>query len=141
MPWSPGSKPGAALRFALPDGAGDLSDFTTLSLRAAVDPASPLNAAGEPQAFSVQLTDRAGNSAAVQTRPDEPALIFPPGEMQGVSATETGFFTGIVAADHHPAGVERTSAGVDLANIREIALLFDQTPSGSLFVGDLEWVR
>jgi len=31
--------------------------------------------------------------------------------------------------------------GVDLTDIREIALLFDQTPSGSLFVGDLEWMR
>jgi hypothetical protein len=31
--------------------------------------------------------------------------------------------------------------GVDLTDIREIALLFDRTPSGSLFVGDLEWVR
>jgi hypothetical protein len=31
--------------------------------------------------------------------------------------------------------------GVDLANIREVALLFDQTPSGSLFMGDVEWVR
>ena len=39
--------PGAALRFALPEGAGDLSAFTTLSLRAAVDPASPLNPAGQ----------------------------------------------------------------------------------------------
>ena len=88
--------PGAALRFALPEGAGDLSAFTTLSLRATVDPASPLNPAGQSQAFSVQITDRAGTSAAVQTRPDEPALGFPPGIMQDSSATESGFFTGRV---------------------------------------------
>jgi hypothetical protein len=31
--------------------------------------------------------------------------------------------------------------GVDLADIGEIALLFDQTPSGSLFLADVEWVR
>ena len=133
-------KPGAALRFAVPKGAGDLSGYAALSLRAAVDPASPLNATGQPQAFSVQLTDRAGNSAVLQTRPDEPALGFPPGEMQGVSATETGFFTGIV-----PLTTIRLAlsdfVGVDLTDIREIALLFDRTPSGSLFVGDLEWVR
>ncbi|HSQ71251.1 MAG TPA: hypothetical protein VLM87_02410, partial [Rubrivivax sp.] len=75
-------KPGAALRFALPEGAGNLSGYAALSLRAAVDPASPLNAAGSPQVFSVQLTDRAGNRATVQTRPGEPALGFPPGMMQ-----------------------------------------------------------
>jgi hypothetical protein len=31
--------------------------------------------------------------------------------------------------------------GVDLAAISEIALSFDQTPSGSLFRGDIEFVR
>ncbi len=131
---------GAALRFALPEGAGDLSAFSTLSLRAAVDPASPLNPAGQPQALSVQITDRAGNSAAVQTGPDQPALGFPPGVMQDNSATETGFFTGRV-----PLTTIRLPlsgfAGVDLSDIAEIALLFDQTPSGALFVSDIEWVR
>lgn len=133
-------QPGAALRFDLPEGAGDLSGYTTLSLRAAVDPVSPLNTSGERQAFSVQLTDRAGNSAALQTRPDEPALAFQPGEMQGVSATETGFFTGRV-----PLTTVRLAlsdfAGVDLSDIAEIALIFDQTPSGVLWVADVELVR
>jgi dienelactone hydrolase len=131
---------GAALRFALPPGAGDLSGYATLSLRAAVDPASPLNAPGEPQAFSVQLTDRAGNSAVLQTRPDEPALAFPPGEMQGVSATETGFFTGLVPLTTIRLPLA-SFVGVDLSDIAEIALIFDQTPSGTLFLADLEWVR
>ena len=31
--------------------------------------------------------------------------------------------------------------GVDQTDIREIALVFDQTPSGSLFLGDVEWVQ
>jgi hypothetical protein len=132
--------PGAALRFTLPEGAGDWSGFTTLSLRATVDPASPLNAAGSPQSFSVQLTDRAGNNAILPVRPDEPALVFPPGEMQGVSATETGFFTGIA-----PLTTIRLPlvgfAGVDLSDIAEIALVFDQTASGALFLADVEVVR
>lgn len=133
-------QPGAAWRFALPAGRGDLSGYTTLSLRAAVDPASPLNAAGQPQAFSVQLTDRAGNRAVVQTRPDEPALSFPPGEMQDVSATSTGFFTGRVPLTTIRLPLSAFK-GVDLSDVAEIALLFDQTPSGALFVADLEWVR
>ncbi len=32
-------------------------------------------------------------------------------------------------------------SGVDLSTIREVTLLFDQAPSGSLFLGDLEAVR
>lgn len=133
-------KPGAALRFALPAGAGDLSGFGALSLRAAVDPASPLNAAGSPQAFTVRLTDRSGNSAAVPTRPGEPALSFPPGLMQDDSSLETGFFTGLV-----PLTTIRLPlsdfAGVDLSQVGEIALIFDQTPSGALFLADVTAVR
>ena len=133
-------QPGAALRFTLPEGSSDLSDFSTLSLRAAVDPASPLNAAGSPQAFSVQLTDRAGQRAVVQTRPDEPALAFPPGEMQEVTATETGFFTGRVPLTTIRLPLSAFES-VDLSDIAEIALVFDQTPSGTLFLADIEWVR
>ena len=132
--------PGAALRFVLPEGAGDLSGYTALSLRAAIDPASPRNAVDSPQAFSVQLTDRAGNRATAQTRPGEPALGFPPGTMQVDSVMPTGFFTGLVPLTTIRLAL-RDFAGIDLANIGEIALLFDQRPSGSLFVGDLEWVR
>lgn len=60
--------------------------------------------------------------------------------MQGVSATETGFFTGIAPLTTIRLPLSALS-GVDLANISEVALLFNQTPSGSLFVGDLEWMR
>jgi hypothetical protein len=88
----------------------------------------------------VQLTDRAGNRATIQTRPGEPALGFPPGMIQDDPTMTTGYFTGIVPLTTIRFAL-RDFAGVDLANIGEIALLFDQRPSGSLFVGDLEWVR
>jgi len=131
--------PGGAWRFALPAGQGDLSGYTTFSLRAAVDPLSPLNAPGRPQAFTLQLTDRAGNRASVPTRPDEPALAFPAGLV--VEDEFSGeFFTGPV-----PMITIRWTLsdfdGIDLADIGEMALLFDQTASGSLFLGDLEWVQ
>ncbi|HNS01702.1 MAG TPA: hypothetical protein PKM78_04900 [Anaerolineae bacterium] len=133
-------QPGAALRFALPEGAGDLSGYTTLGLRAAVDPASPLNAAGQPQAFSVQLTDRAGQSAVVTTRPAEPALGYPPGVMQEDDALGVRFFTGRVPLTAIRLPLD-SFTGVDLSDIAGIALLFDQTPSGALFLADLEWMR
>lgn len=133
-------QPGAALRLALPEGAGDLSGYTTMSLRVAVDPISPLNAAGAPQGFSVQLTDSAGATAVAQTRPDEPALLFPPGDVEEDNFFEGGQFTGRV-----PMTTIRLSlgdfAGVDLTHITEVALVFDQTDSGSLFMGDLEVIR
>ena len=133
------AEPGAAWRFALPAGEGDLSGYMTLSLRAAVDPLSPLNAAASSQAFTLQLADRAGNRTAVPTRPDEPALAFPAGLAEEDEFTGD-FFTGPV-----PMTTIRWTLssfdGVDLTDIGEIALLFDQTASGSLFLGDLEWAR
>ncbi len=62
---------GAALRFSLPE-ASDLSQFSSLSLRAALDPLSPLNKAGAYQAFTIQLVDQQGNTAYVHTRPMSP---------------------------------------------------------------------
>ena len=134
------AEPGAAWRFALPEGNGDLSGYTTLSLRAAVDPLSPLNAPDSHQAFSLQLTDRAGNSATVPTRPDEPALGFPAGLVEENDTFEGGLFTGRVPMTKIRLPLSDFD-GIDLADVSEIALLFDQTPSGSLFMGDVEWVR
>jgi hypothetical protein len=128
------------LRFALPEGAGDLSGYTTLSLRAAVDPVSPLNPAGRPQAFTVRLTDAAGRSATAATRAGEPALQFPPGYLQEDEVVATGFFTGPVPLTTIRLPLS-AFAGVDLTEIRELALVFDRTPTGTLFLGDVEWMR
>ena len=75
-------KPGAALRFQIPQGKGDLSQAAAISLRAAVDPLSKLNAKGKQQAFSIRVTDGAGKTATATTRADEPALRFPVGEVE-----------------------------------------------------------
>ena len=133
-------KPGAALRFEIPPGKGDLSRAAAISLRAAVDPMSNLNPAGKGQAFTVQLTDGAGKTAAVHTRPDEPALQFPIGKVETDLGVEGGLFSGRV-----PLTIVRLPvqdfAGVNLSDIREMALVFDQTPTGSIFIGDVEAVR
>ena len=133
-------EPGATLRFELPEEAGDLSDFTTISLRTAVDPTSLLNASGSYQSFSVRLTDSSGATAIVQTQPTEPALLFPLGNVEEDDIFEGGMFTGRV-----PMTTVRLLlgdfAGVDVTQISEVALLFDQTPSGSLFMGDIELVK
>ena len=131
---------GAALRFALPEGQGDLSQAAAISVRAAVDPLSPLNPAGKTQSFSVRLTDGAGKTASVATRPAEPALQFPPGVLEDDPLFAGGHFTGRVPMTTIRLPLS-ASTGVNLADIREMALVFDQTPSGSLFVGDVEWVR
>jgi dienelactone hydrolase len=134
------SQRGNALRFALPDGQRDLSRFAAISLRAALDPLSPLNAPGQFQAFSVQVTDGAGKTAAMHTRPAEPALQFPLGKVEDDPFFEGGLFSGRVPITTVRLPLNDLE-GVNLSDIRELALVFDRKPSGSLFIGDVEVVR
>lgn len=133
------SEEGGALRFSLPQGS-DLSQFAAVSLRAALDPLSPLNEAGAYQAFTVQLVDAQGNAARVRTRDAEPALRFPAGYEEENDTFAGGWFTGRVPLTSIRV-LLRDFSGVDLTAIREIALLFEPSSSGSLFVSDIEIVR
>ncbi len=132
------AEPGGALRFELPEGQRDLSRYDALSLRAVVDPLSALNAVGATQRLSVRLTDGAGAVAVVATG-DEPALRYPVGDI-----FEDGFF-GPTFTGRAPLTTLRLPlagfGGVNLADVTEIALLFDQSLSGTLLLGDLEVIR
>jgi len=130
---------GAALRFSLPAGS-DISDYASVSLRAALDPLSPLNQPGSTQAFSVQITDGQGKAASVRTQTDEPALRFPEGNEEENDTFEGGWFTGRVPLTSIRVPLQEFK-GVDLTNIREISLVFNLNPSGSLFFSDIELVR
>lgn len=132
-------EPGASLRFELLPGVDNLLLFDTVSVRAAIDPLSSLNAAGESQSFSVRLTDRQGNNAVVPVRADEPALRFPEGEL-GELFFDVPLFTG--RAPLLPVRIPLSHFdGVNLASIAEVALVFDQTDSGTLFLADVELAR
>jgi dienelactone hydrolase len=133
------SRKEGALRFSLPE-ERDLSQFSAISLRAAVDPLSTLNKVDTYQAFTIQLVDRQGNTASVRTRMDEPALRFTPGYEEKNESFDGGLFTGRVPLTSIRM-LLRDFTGVNFAEIRAIMLLFDQTTSGTLFISDLEFVR
>jgi len=133
------SKEGGVLRFSLPEGR-DLSLFSAISLRAALDPLSPLNKDVAFQAFTIQVVDQQGNTASMQTRIEEPALRFPEGNQEQNDTFEGGWFTGRVPLTTIRIPLNNF-VGVDLSAIQEIALLFDQVENGSLFISDLEIVR
>ncbi len=132
-------QPGAALRFEIPQGKGDLSRAAAITLRAAVDPLSELNPPGQGQGLTLRVTDGAGKTAALATRPDEPTLRYPAGEVVG-DASLGDLFTGRLPLTTLRLPIPALQ-GVDMSDVREIALVFDRTSTGSLFVGDLEWVE
>jgi len=85
------------------------------------------------------VTDRSGAVASVAVRPDKPALRYPAGEAQPDDFFGT-LFTGRLPL--MPVRVPISAfEGVNLASVAEVALVFDQTDSGALFVADVELVR
>ncbi len=130
--------PEASWRFEIPEDAGDFSAYTALSLRAAADPISPLNRSGTGQSFAIRLTDQSGQSAVHVVDAGEPALQLSPDEAQ-----ELGDVT-IFPGHSYLATVRvplTSFADVDFSSIRAVALLFDQIDTGTLFLGDIEFVR
>lgn len=121
---------GATYRVAVP---ADSGGYETLRLRAAVDPTHLLNSAAAPVAFRVRLTDMAGNQATA----DLPApLPFPP---EGTYPGDGYRFTPVLPQDIRlPLAA---FAGVDPSGLAAVELVFDATPTGSIFLTDLELLR
>ena len=130
----------AEVRFEALPGQWEVSGDTALTLRAALDPLSELNPAGAAQSFSVRLTDGSGATASVVVGPDEPALQYVTGDL----TEDASFPPGLLDAVVHMTAVRvplASFSGIDLSDIDEVTLVFDQTPSGTLFVADVEVAR
>lgn len=123
----------------LPEGKRNLTGYQTLHLRAVFDPLNTLNEEGQPQSFSLHLTDGEGKTASV-TLKDEPALAFPAGKkgFDDSIKVDTWDNHGILSSIRVPL---TSFTGVDLSNIQSIALVFDATDTGAIFVTDLELLR
>ena len=107
-----------------------------MQLRTALDPLSELNPAAQSQSFTIELVDSTGSRAQVVT----PPIDFPVGENQPNDFFEGGYYSGHI----HMSTVRiplNEFDGIDLTNVTEIALIFDQTASGTLFVADLVLVK
>jgi len=129
----------SALEVALPQANHDLSDYAALHLRAVVDPINPLNETGQPQAFSVRLMDGAGKTAVVALT-DEPALAFPIGKKGFDDQFKLDTWDNHVVLSSIRVPLSEFS-GIDLSNVQSVALVFDQTDRGSIFVTDLEFLK
>ena len=130
----------AGYEVTVPEGSRDLSGYESLHLRAFVDPLSELNPEGQPQAFSVRLTGGSGATSVVPLA-DEPALAYPYGstiifeERPDVPLWDNNLLFSSIRVPL------AEFAGVDLRDIQSVALVFDATSSGTIFVSDLELLQ
>jgi len=128
--------PGAEWRTAVPEMYADITEYTAVQLRAAIDPLSDSNIVGEPQFITLQLVDSHGNREQIMALP----IAYPDGQTMPNDFFGGDSFSDLVFLEvlHIPLS---DFVGVDLENITEIALLFDQTSNGALFISDLEFIK
>ena len=114
----------------LPAGTGDVTMYTALQFRAAVNFTDPRNPADLPQDFSVTLTDGDGNSATVLVSAYSSALYYPPGGAPGIVAVPRIILNTV--------RIPLTAfAGVNLADVRGVQLKLDQQIQGGVLISDL----
>lgn len=123
------------LSLAIPAEHGDLSGYATLHFRVLVDMFDPRNADLDSQALRVALVDAAGAEASIVLPPSEPALIRDRGERN--SLWQWAQFPLRARSVRIPLSA---FAGVDLASIRSLDFVFDQTAQGSLLLSMVEFV-
>ncbi len=108
----------------------NVSQFTSLELRLAPDPAWPIPQ-GQP-VFAVVLRDELGGAARVEMLSSVPALRqFEADSTHGITAPL------YPSALRIPLG---QFAGVDLAALSRVELVFDQVPQGKLHLASVEFV-
>jgi hypothetical protein len=118
--------PGAWYQNDLPPGTRDLTRWSALQFRAAVNfETSP---AGLAQDFSVTLVDGSGLSASVQVGDWSGALLFPPGQTPDLLPK---VFLNTVSIPLS------AFAGIQLSDVHAIRFDFDQTPAGGLLLADI----
>lgn len=108
----------------------DVSDFTSLQLRLAPDPTWPIPP-GQP-VFAVVLRDGQGGAARVEILSTVPAL----GQFEA-DATHGNTAPLYSSALRIPLG---QFAGVDLAALTSVELVFDQATQGKLHLASIEFV-
>lgn len=129
----------AGAKWTLPLGeeSADLSIFSSLHLRAVLDPTDYLNAQREPVTLTLTLTDAAGHSASVQLDgATTPALAYPPGEMNRQAWGWVGH------AYLASVRVRLTEfVGVDLTRVQALDIGAAGARSGSVLIADVEFLR
>jgi hypothetical protein len=126
---------GASYSNELPKYKRDVSNFSTLQFRAALDYSDDdRNPADQPQDLRVQLVDGAGHTFAVKVSTYSGLLYYPP------AVTNINQ----ILQRLRPASVMNTVripltafAGVDKTNLTAVNLLFDQKAKGTVLVSDI----
>ena len=111
--------------------ARDVSQFDFLQFRATVNFADGRNPVATAQDLGVRFTDGSGASQTLRVGQFSDALFYPPGALSSVPKVLQNTVRLPLAS----------LTDVNLTNISEVALLFDQQVSGALLMSDLHFYQ
>jgi hypothetical protein len=112
-------------------GSLDASAAKNLDFRAAVNFDSKLNVVGDPQDFTVVLTDKAGKSDSVVVSTVSDALFYPPGSVATLVPKN------VLNDVRIP--LSAFGNGIDLTKLVSVTFDFDQTGEGSILLSNIRF--
>jgi hypothetical protein len=143
-----GSLPGARLAWSalggvysnqLPPFKRDVSNFATLQFRVGLDYTSidtaTNNPVGQPQDFSIRLTDGNGRTSTLRASDYSDVLYYPPGTVGNPSTDNRAI---IMNSLRLPVSAFPSA---DVTNVASVDLVFDQTPKGRIVVSDIAFAE
>ena len=114
----------------------DWREYETLVLQIAQAPAEEQNIPGIYQSFSIRLTDSGGNTVTLSLPSEEGALRYISGEKAEYTVTTPPYLTWSRQTPLMDIRIPLAFfGGLDLSNITEVSLVFDQLDAGCLMLG------
>ena len=124
------SLPTATLVNTLPAFVQDVSGYSALQFRTALNFTDPRNTVAQDD-FTVVLTDTAGHTASTTVGTWSKALIYMPGKVSRLPKV-------VLNAVRIPLN---TFSGVDLTHVASVRFNFDQTPKGAILLTDIAFAN
>lgn len=130
--------PSGVISTIIPPKYKDVSTFEALSLSLGVDPTNSLNLPDTPQSFILEFKDTSGKAQRVLIDPSVPSMHYPSGML--ISNAFTSYWSSFTPLSSLRIPLNLLDR-IDLTNLYSISFIFNQTPSGSLMLGDMSFIN
>lgn len=130
--------PSSAVTTFIPPKHKDISSFESLSLSIGVDPTSYLNLVDTPQSFIIEFKDTSGKAQRVLIDSSVPAMNYPSGTL--ISNTFTSYWSCFTPLSSVRIPLDLLTR-IDTSNLYSLSFILNQTPTGSLMLGDIAFTK
>lgn len=128
----------ASITTMIPEDNSDFSDYDSLSLYTSLDPSNPLNPKDKNQSLTIVIKDKTGNSDSVLIDSTAPTMHYQKGHI--IKNPYAPYWSTYTSLNSLRVRLKYFDE-IDLASVESVSLVFDQTDSGALMVGDMSLLK